>query len=129
MVADITTEQQFQLAQRIRVVQQNVKNHPDRLAAVMADLLRQNTLQASILRSATKRICELEIQLELGVKPSHRFTRLWRRVAQVANCELEIQLELSVKPGHRFTMHPLRRLWRRVAQVANARLPWYTSRP
>jgi hypothetical protein len=88
MVADITTEQQFQLEQSIRVVQQNVKNHPDRLAAVMADLLRQNTLQASILRSATKRICELEIQLELGVKP-----------------------------GHRFTMHPLRRLWRRVRQV------------
>lgn len=92
MIGEVTAEQEFQLEQHIRIVQQNVEHHPEALSQVMADLLRQNMVQASIIRSATKRICELEIELELGVKP-----------------------------GDRFQMHPLKRIWRRVVHTINAR--------
>ena len=66
MIPEISDSAAFHLEQRKRVLKSEVKTAPDAVADLACSLLHHLTVMESIMRKATKRIAELELEALLG---------------------------------------------------------------
>ena len=67
MVPELSDSAALHLEHRKRVLRNEVKTAPDAVAEVACSLLQHTTMMESIMRKATKRIAELELQALLGL--------------------------------------------------------------
>jgi hypothetical protein len=93
-VPTLSESQQFEIEKYKRIMHNMAASNPDQLAAVAADLVRQNVQLQVIVQKATKHICELELGIDLAADPRAR----WR-------------------------MHPIQSLWRLVVDQVARRVP------
>jgi len=66
MIPKLSESAAFHLEHRKRVLRSEVKTAPDAVAELACSLLHHLTMMESIMRKATKRIAELELQALLG---------------------------------------------------------------
>lgn len=66
MVPELSESAALHLEHRKRVLRNEVKTTPDAVAELACSLLHHMTMMESIMRKATKRIAELELQALLG---------------------------------------------------------------
>lgn len=79
-VPTMTESQQFEAEKYRRIMHNMASQDPTSLAAIAADLARQNIMLQSIVAKATRHILALEVERELSP------TRSWRQlVGQIAS--------------------------------------------
>lgn len=66
MVPELSDSAALHLEHRKRVLRNEVRTAPDAVAEIACSLLQHTTMMESIMRKATKRIAELELQALLG---------------------------------------------------------------
>jgi hypothetical protein len=84
MVPELRPEEAFRLRALELELQQAIRHRPSEVTALCLGLAKQNAMQASIIRRATDRIAELELNLAIATtKPPMWRIRLsrwfWRR--------------------------------------------------
>jgi hypothetical protein len=66
MVPELSDSAALHLEHRKRVLRNEVKTAPDAVAELACSMLHHMTMMESIMRKATKRIAELELEALLG---------------------------------------------------------------